>query len=144
MSDVDRYRQHLIKLARRFGLAITEVPQHALHYAFAVPKDRLVQMPPVLDDTGYAICLHEMGHLMAKDGHHGTRDYTEEELAANTMMIVFERIQEEHAAWRWAEKMAIEWTAGMTQVRDFALANYARKLHETQAQLGRGHYTLLD
>lgn len=132
MTDVDRYRKHLLTLARRFGLAITESPQHIKdnYQAYALIRDRVIQLPPVVDDTSYVTALHEMGHLMAKDGNHGEfkPKLTDGELTAIGMMLVYERIEEEYAAWRWAEKMAIEWTAGMAAVKLYALQSYEREV----------------
>lgn len=102
---IDRMMSHLLDLARAFNVRLLQDSAMPPESAVAVPKDRVVLMGPVREQTGYAVCLHEMGHLVAANG-----------LAAGVVG--------EDAAWEWAQHMALDWTPTMQQVRDWAFGTY--------------------
>jgi hypothetical protein len=135
LTDIDRYRQHLFQLAHRHHLCLTEAAQHARDEAFADVQNTMVQIFPVTDDTSYAVALHEMGHIVAKDGHGGwraTKHTTVGETIAMLEVAAYDRLTEECAAWAWAEAQAVEWTAGMAQTRRYSEGTYHKGLVEAK------------
>jgi hypothetical protein len=116
---VDRLRTHAHELARAFHVRLCESTQIKPDEAFALGSGlRLVVVSPIIDETTYAVALHELGHLVSPmgmlrahvDGNHArlSRD-------------------EEDAAWTWAEHVALLWTPPMAAVRAWAEGTYADK-----------------
>jgi len=85
-----------------------------------------IKIAQVTDDARYAIALHELGHRLAPWGgffHELSRDMRNTG-QFSTMRDVRLRLEEERAAWDWAEKNALDWTITMEHVKQLSLASY--------------------
>lgn len=97
-------------------------------------QTRVVNIAPVLDETTYAVALHELGHALhptgrVRDSHGSRTTRTTGEVA--TLEDMRYMLLEERSAWEWARQFALEWTAPMQFVQDYAMGSYvasARKL----------------
>jgi len=108
-------QRHAYQLAAAFGVQLLEARDLAPDEALAIPGRRLAVVAPIVDETTYAVALHELGHLIAPLGsltktpgnrHNLTRD-------------------EEDAAWTWARRHALLWTDAMDTVARWAEGTYA-------------------
>src|SRR5262245_4961200 len=110
--SIERLVSHLQELAAAFDVVLVEHADAAPEDAFAAITRRVVVVAPVTEETGYAVALHEIGHLVsplgALGGNHGLN------LAA------------EHAAWEWAQHHALDWSPAMQQVMEWSLSTYNR------------------
>jgi len=115
LKSVAELRRHAHQLAEAFEVRLVEVPDANWkpEYAAAEATSRVVVAHPIIDETTYAVVLHEIGHLAAPWGvlqrDHANRNLT--------------RV-EEAAAWEWARHYALEWTAVMEQVATWAEQTY--------------------
>lgn len=111
-------RRHAYELAAAFDVTLIETdiaPESAAAHA----GFRAVVIHPIIDETTYAVALHEIGHLVAPLGAlramHDVRDNDEGNL---------KRI-EEAAAWEWARHYALLWSDVMQHVATWAEGTYA-------------------
>lgn len=82
---------------------------------------RMIQVKKVTNAFLYAIALHEVGHILHPNGlSTETRNAMDEELAA----------------WQWAEHHALDWTADMQAAKDYGLMTHtvAEQQREMLAQ----------
>lgn len=133
LYSAQQLRKHAHDLATGFGVTLIEVddPRMQHEQAVALPDMRLAVCTPIIDETTYAIALHELGHVANPAGH--VRD-------ARTADSIGLTVFEEEAAWAWARHYAMEWTAVMEQcVEQWALSGYRRALAKDQknAQLSK-------
>lgn len=88
----------------------------------------VVSAPPIQDETGYAVIMHELGHHLSPLGfvrrdlrmpvpHAGS--HPRERHAWVTMQL-----EEEQAAWDWAQHYALWWTVAMESVRVVCFSTY--------------------
>jgi len=96
----------------------------------SLPKLRTIFTEPVTDDATYAITLHEMGHIVAPNGHL----YQEKDRATSEAQWMRLTIIEEEAAWAWARYQALEWTPAMDEAKRTALDSYQRGLERAMAR----------
>jgi hypothetical protein len=117
VSTTTDLQQHARALARAFNVRLYESPDIRPEQACAVPALRLVLLSPIVDETTYAVALHEIGHLCAALGalHAAVRD-------GNAVNL---RRDEEDAAWLWARHYALDWTDAMEAVAQWAEGTYA-------------------
>lgn len=117
-----RYAQHVLDLAAAFKVTVHISPNLRPEQAGANPRIRAIAISPIVDETTYAVALHEMGHLV---NPLGCRSLENRDLPAVTVL------SEEHAAWEWAQHVALEWTGPMEAVRVWAVGTYERRVqHE--------------
>lgn len=116
--DVQALRAHAFALAHAFGVRLIERDEHAPDDAFAVPALRLCVVAPIKDETQYAVALHELGHVLAPLG---VIDDGELRDRAGRWRI---KLDEETAAWDWAQHYALTWTPVMQSVREMTFATY--------------------
>src|SRR5438270_742454 len=82
-----------------------------------------VRIPIVVNESSYAIALHELGHLLTSDGH--LRMHEKEAFTSHlTLRELFMMLQEEHAAWSWAKRHALVWTDEMKHVEKRGIESY--------------------
>lgn len=79
----------------------------------------IVKCSRIVDDTTYAVALHEMGHVVAPLG--GLPEERRHVTGAASLRV---QLIEERAAWDWAEHYACDWTPAMEQVKQWALSTY--------------------
>lgn len=131
---------HVQSLARAFHILLVLDNRLPREMAGAVPDcGKLFDEPrlrgvrgvfasEITDETGYAIVLHELGHLIAANGvlPRALPEYApsreERRRYANFMF------DEEHAAWDWAEHQALIWSAAMESVRRIGLSSYEEEM----------------
>ncbi len=110
-------RQHARDLAAAFAVRLVETPDIKPDDARALPHLRLALCAPVIDETTYAVALHEIGHLAAPSGVLRAAGATGDE--GNL------KRDEEAAAWAWARHYALIWTPLMDSVARWAENTYA-------------------
>jgi len=117
-------QRHAHELAIAFDVALHENPELAPEQAFGVAPLRAVMIAPIIDETTYAVALHEIGHLASPTGvlRHVTKDGDVYQAvsgsSANVLCI------EEDAAWQWAQHYALDWTPAMDAVKTWARGTY--------------------
>lgn len=128
---------HVQALAIAFKIVLVMNDEVPREIAGAIPDlGRLLEEPMlngvrgvlariIDDETGYAVVLHELGHLIAPLGllrpalpPHPTQEETRR--YTNLMW------DEECAAWDWAEHHSLIWSAAMETVRRIGLDSYVR------------------
>lgn len=88
-------------------------------------RRRAICIAPVRDETTYVVALHELGHAVSPTGalraiernHRGPGDI--QSLREARLLL-----DEEEAAWEWAQHYALEWTQLMQSIQDYALSEY--------------------
>jgi len=132
-----RYAQHVTELAAAFKVRLIVWASLKPHQALAswngLTGNPVALIAPVIDETTYAVALHEMGHNLHPTG----RLYSEmsPEMRATgkiaTLRDVRLKLLAEESAWEWAHHVALEWTDVMCLVERLSLDSYramARKL----------------
>lgn len=110
---VEALRRHAHQIARAFNATLVECAELRPEDAAASNGHRVAICAPIIDETTYAVALHEIGHLAAPSGDlHGTHGLT---------------IEAERAAWEWAEHYALDWTPAMAALREWAFSTYANR-----------------
>lgn len=140
-----RYAKHVTELAAAFGVRLIVLRDAAPHEAAAgtivkkgrqvhhSKRERCVSITPVIDETTYAVALHELGHCLHPAGMvnqtHGsvTMRKTNQIATLSDMRL---QLLEEESAWEWAHHYALEWTEVMSQVERLALSTYRRKARQ--------------
>lgn len=118
------YAEHIIQLTKAFGVRVDVDPGLEPECATAGPA--MIHIPPVTDDTSYAVALHELGHCLhplgrLTDQMSATCRRTHACATARDLAL---QLEEEYAAWSWAKHYALEWTTGMAHTRRLALTSY--------------------
>jgi hypothetical protein len=115
-----KLRAHAHDLAKAFDVRLVDTAIMRPEEALSIPARRLVVMSEIVDETTYAVALHEIGHLVAPLG---ALPHTTGLTAARSNGIV---LLEEESAWAWAQHYALDWTPAMEQVKEWALSSYRR------------------
>ena len=131
--NVDRYRSHLYKLVVEHSVEVLEAHGMPPELAVSAPELRRVILPTIADDTSYAIALHEIGHIVAKNGHGISKGMSGD---LSDPMYVYDLLTEEFAAWAWARAQAIDWTVGMEQTEKLAIMSYLETLRRAKETAG--------
>lgn len=134
-----RFARHIEDLCRAFDVRMTVVPglppdEGGAGHRRHDHSQKCIRIAPVIDDTTYAVALHEIGHCVSPLGM-----MTESEGSATmrlthncaTLRDVRLQLEEEYAAWGWAHYYALEWNDLMTTVETYAVNTYiadARRL----------------
>jgi hypothetical protein len=118
---VARLRQHALDLANTFGVVLIEEKRMRPDDAAAVDMGplRLVFVAPIIDETTYAVALHELGHLIDPMGMPQKRAA----LNGNADNLLRDC---ENAAWQWARYQALVWSDAMEHVAQWAEGTYNR------------------
>jgi hypothetical protein len=114
-------QSHARALAVAFDVQLVEDPRLKPDEACALTSGRVVFAAPVIEETTYAVVLHEIGHLASPTGivRHAVAPGGN---PASVLLI------EEEAAWAWAQHYALEWTPVMESVKTWALGTYQENL----------------
>jgi hypothetical protein len=114
-------RQHVYDLARAFDVRVVETDMPP-DKAGANVQHRLVFIGNIIDETTYAVALHELGHLISPTGalHDGGPR------ASHGLTL-----HEEESAWTWARHYALDWTPAMEYVAQWALSTYTQRTDTT-------------
>jgi hypothetical protein len=115
VPPVDVLQSHARDLAATFDVRLIECAALQPHEAFANARLRAVFVGTIVDETTYAVALHEVGHLVAPLGI--LRAIVE----GNAMNL---SLDEEDAAWQWARHYALVWTPVMDAVATWAEGTY--------------------
>jgi hypothetical protein len=81
---------------------------------------RMICISPIVDETIYAVALHELGHCVAPAGADATRDNS------RSLTDQCKAMEEEDAAWGWAQSVALEWTPAMEMIHQMGRESYRR------------------
>lgn len=124
---VRRYREHLYTLVEQHQIRVLESKDKQVkrHYAAALPEARAILLPEVDDETGYAVALHEIGHLVAPGGCDRLTDL---DVGRSNLMAAYDLLTMEHIAWAWARATAVDWTVAMEQTCQINLGTYVRNV----------------
>jgi len=106
-------QEHVQQLADAFEVRLIISPLLKPEEAMAIPAHRLVLAAPIHEDLGYAVVLHELGHLASPTG--ALQGVT------RTPRVL---LTEEEAAWNWARHYALDWTASMEGLARWAMSTY--------------------
>lgn len=109
-------QSHARDLAKAFNVRLIESDQLRPEEAMAMSGLRIVLSSGVIDETTYAVALHEIGHLASPTGL--VRNVTTGD-RGNLLRV------EEDAAWTWARHYALCWTPAMEAVARWAEQTYA-------------------
>jgi hypothetical protein len=107
---------HARQLAAAFDVRLIEAPVLKPEEALCLSHLRVALCHPIIDETTYAVALHEMGHLASPTGVLRS--------AVNGDIGRLMR-DEEDAAWTWARHYALIWTPAMQAVATWAEGTYA-------------------
>jgi len=107
---------HAHELAAAFRVRLIEAAALRPEEALGIAHIRVALCSPIVDDTTYAVALHEIGHLAAPLGLVRTVATGDR---GNLIRI------EEDAAWTWARHYALAWTPAMDAVARWAEGTYA-------------------
>jgi len=122
--ELARLVRHVYELAAAFNVRLIEVEDAQPEQAFAAPLRRTIVVSPIIDETIYAVALHELGHVLSPLGSlHDAKRGADSAQAAHNYTLA-----EEHAAWDWARHYALDWTAPMQAVRDWAIGTYEQPM----------------
>jgi len=134
MTDRDkRMARHIADLAKAFNVDLVVRPDMSPDKAGAgfhrSTGQKLIRIAPVTEETTYIVAMHELGHCLSPMGQ--LRE--EMSLTMRTMnqlsstRDVALQLEEERAAWEWAQHYALEWTAAMQSVKTMCLGAYERR-----------------
>lgn len=118
MNNLQRQR-HAHELANQHGILLMDIEMPWQDSAAEV-YSRSIFCAHIVDETTYAVAMHEIGHLVAKGG------IIEAvlNLADTNPLKHILKIQEEFAAWEWARAHACEWTIAMENTQQWAFNTY--------------------
>jgi hypothetical protein len=106
------------------GLALTNTTTGEI-----VERKDAVMIAPVIDESTYAVALHEIGHCLAPLGRVSHTESTLQMRSTGvpaTLRDIRLKVISEEAAWEWAHAHAIEWTVVMDQVESYSIGTYRR------------------
>lgn len=129
---------HVRDLAAAFGVEIIVhrgEPDDAQALLARTSKRRAIRIPPIIDETGYAVALHELGHHLHPLGFVDKEQGSPRYLATGrpaTLRDARLRVESERAAWEWARAAALQWTDLMQSVQNMTLGGYEQFLHRLE------------
>ena len=106
---------HVRHLAAAFNVRLIESDQLKPEEALGLNHIRVALCGPVIDETTYAVALHEVGHLASPTG------LLRHVVSGDTGNL--QRL-EETSAWEWARHYALIWTPAMESVATWAFSTY--------------------
>ncbi len=128
---IHQLAEHAVDLAARHGLTVAA--------EFLEPHARLarraVHCEPIFCEEAYAVFLHEAAHVVLPeaDGRQHRHEYVSSQpdgRQAGALTIVAPRA--ECAAWRWAFRSALVWTAAMQREAEISLESYRQGASEAE------------
>ena len=115
VPSVATLQAHAHDIAQAFDVRLVECAALQPHEAFAHPRLRAAFVGTIVDETTYAVALHEVGHLASPTGVLRTV------VDGDTRNL---SLDEEDAAWHWARHYALVWTPVMDAVAHWAEGTY--------------------
>ena len=91
---------------------------------------RVIMIAPVIDETTYAAALHELGHCLSPLGMVNLTEGSQSMRETRQLATIRDcrlQLEEEHAAWEWAEHYGLCWTPVMAHLRDYCLREYQER-----------------
>jgi hypothetical protein len=126
VASVAELRQHAYQLAAAFGVRLIETDIRP-EDAFAAKGDAVCGQ--IVDETTYAIALHELGHVAAPTGSLRAAGVEGERTSLQRV--------EEDAAWTWARYYALVWSPAMEHLAQWAEGTYKAQQPERKWAAGR-------
>lgn len=133
---INELATHARELAAAFNVRLMEIPGMPPEFALSINiglKHKAVLVAPMTDETGYAITLHELGHCCHPSGNLQEFALQDIETIIKKLKrgILPERnmrvaLDEETAAWEWAEYYALDWTVAMEHVKAYSVSTYTK------------------
>ncbi len=137
-----RFARHVLEVAAAFHVRVVVDPTLPPHGAragetgqrtsgvYQATVQKVIVISPVIDETTYAVALHELGHCIdpvASCRYDQGSAQLRQSDRLSTRRDVLLQLEEERAAWRWAKHAALEWTPPMQQVAVWSLGAYKRR-----------------
>ena len=119
LADLNR---HAVDLMAQHGVTARRATDTR---GLADPEGRSITTPAVTDEATYAVCLHELAHVVDPDAD--SRQYPHH-IAGGCRIAVGGEL----GAWRWAHAHAKVWTQPMQDRMYASLLSYRR--HATPAE----------
>ena len=111
-------QQHIGHLTRRNGLVRRFEPKPSSAVAWV--NLGVVSVPTVKSPASYAVCLHEIGHIM-------------------TPWRRVKKMWREAFAWEWAVRNALWWNPMMTRTMQACLLTHVESLDKRYKRPWKGH-----
>lgn len=135
VTQNERYGAHALQLARAFRVEVRWLPKAVAPENAGMGRkpdgSPFVLVPRVIDETTYAVFMHEMGHALHPAGEltglcsKAYRDSIKTgQKRFSDLRDVKLCLESERNAWAWAKQYAIEWTPAMDAVRLYAIKSY--------------------
>lgn len=147
-NDVAQLEQHIRDLADAFSIVLvfdanckpeqaysldgSYLPEDVRKACLLKEDDKIVLCRPIMDETSYAVALHEIGHAVHPLGR--VLKAVQSQLAKGSdtthprerHRIAGLSLDQEYAAWEWAHANALYWSSAMQQVENFAIGTYEK------------------
>ena len=139
---VENLRAHADELAKAFNIGVVYdkalPPDVAMALVFAPPdplshwfgmREKMVAAPPIVDETSYAVVVHELGHHLAPNGYTAIKQPGPGRHPRETFEWAAAKLAAEEAAWDWARyyiEQVFMWTVAMEQTRQYAFNTYLK------------------
>lgn len=120
-ATAQQLNDHVHALATSYQVRIIDCPQLRPDEAFAFVPRRMVFAHPIIEETTYAVVLHELGHICRQQ----VPIYLTDVISGHAPQL---QLDEETAAWQWARQQALIWSPAMEAVAMWALDTYAAKV----------------
>jgi hypothetical protein len=120
MRSIQELRAHAHSIADAYRVLLIEnddMPMENAGLALFANGANVIFARTIADEYTYAIVMHELGHLAHPAGRLRTSNSDNPRL----------KLDEEYAAWEWAEKFALGgWTTEMEAAKHYGLSSYER------------------
>lgn len=132
MKTPTELSQHVHDLAQAFHVRVfvrTDMQPHEAAAAETIDDRRVIVVSPIIDDSTYAVALHELGHCLSPNGMLPPGEFSRQYQHSKTPACVRDVrlcIEEERAAWEWAHRYAFYWTDLMAFVERLSRSNYTK------------------
>jgi len=114
------YRTHIAKLSHDHQVAVLQDPNMTPDSGYALGQLGTIVVAPVIDETTYMVAMHELGHVLAPNGH-GHID-----AGLSPFKKVAALMDQEDAAWAWARANALVWTDLMEHWAQYSRETYRK------------------
>jgi hypothetical protein len=126
-------RLHIEQLAQQYRFTVNEYSTINIEKIRADLANRTIDTIPVDTEIGYAVALHEIGHMVHPPAN--SRSAIQKFMLANmptleNLFVLFGlELAAERAAWAWARAHALVWTTTMIAVEVMATNTYVETHH---------------
>jgi hypothetical protein len=123
---LQQLNDHAVMLAVQHGITVKRTRDG---HGWAHQEARVIHAPAVTNEETYAVCLHEMGHIVSPAGDSRQYTYVIKSHGDHASLVA---PAGEVGAWRWAVDNAVVWTREMQQRLYESLKSYAYSATEDE------------